>query len=196
MREGFVFVRQRRTLLLLTFLSFAGTFLGMPLFTMLPVVAARIFNLGPRGLSLLQADYGVGSVVGALLVASSSYAAKKGRLALMLQVAFAATLRALGISPSPRSLGASLVIAFFAGTSIVGVISLYSSLVQLITTDAMRGRVMSIFMLAFRGGMPLGNLLAGFVAQRWSITTALTVNGAVLAVVALAFILKGTDLDA
>jgi predicted MFS family arabinose efflux permease len=193
MREGFVFVRQRRTLLLLTFLSFAGTFLGMPLFTMLPVVAARIFNLGPRGLSLLQADYGIGSVLGALLVASSSYAAKKGRLALMLQLAFAVTLVAFGIS---RSLGASLVIAFFAGTSIVGVISLYSSLVQLITTDAMRGRVMSIFMLAFRGGMPLGNLLAGFVAQRWSITTALTVNGAVLAVVALAFILKGTDLDA
>jgi predicted MFS family arabinose efflux permease len=193
MREGFVFVRQRHTLLLLTFLSFAGTFLGMPLFTMLPVVAARIFNLGPRGLSLLQADYGIGSVVGALLVASSSYAAKKGKLALMLQLAFACTLVAFGIS---RNLGASLVIAFFAGTCIVGVISLYSSLVQLITSDAMRGRVMSIFMLAFRGGMPLGNLLAGYVAQRWSITTALTVNGAVLAVVALAFILKGTDLDA
>jgi predicted MFS family arabinose efflux permease len=193
MREGFVFVRQRRTLLMLTFLSFAGTFLGMPLFTMLPVVAARIFDLGPRGLSLLQADYGIGSVVGALLVASSSYAAKKGRLALMLQLAFACTLVAFGIS---RNLGASLVIAFFAGVCIVGVISLYSSLVQLITSDAMRGRVMSIFMLAFRGGMPLGNLLAGFVAQRWSITTALTVNGAVLAVVALAFILKGADLDA
>ena len=193
MREGFVFVRQRRALLMLTFLSFAGTFLGMPLFTMLPVVAKRIFDLGPRGLSLLQADYGVGSVIGALLVASSSYAAKKGRLALMLQLAFACTLVAFGLS---RSLAASLVIAFIAGTCIVGVISLYSSLVQLTTSDAMRGRVMSIFMLAFRGGMPLGNLLAGYVAQRWSITAALTVNGTVLAMVALVFILRGTDLDA
>jgi predicted MFS family arabinose efflux permease len=192
MREGFVFVRHRRVLQLLTFLSFAGTFLGMPLFTMLPVVAKRIFDLGPRGLSLLQADYGVGSVVGALFVASSSYAAKKGKLALMLQFAFAVTLIAFGIS---RNLGASLVIAFVAGTCIVGVISLYSSLVQLATSDAMRGRVMSIFMLAFRGGMPLGNLLAGWVAQRWSITAALTVNGSVLAVVALVFILKRTDLD-
>jgi predicted MFS family arabinose efflux permease len=192
MREGFIFVRQRRTLQRLTFLSFAGTFLGMPLFTMLPVVAKRIFDLGPRGLSLLQADYGVGSVVGALLVASSSYAAKKGKLALMLQLAFACTLVGFGLS---RNIGLSLVIAFIAGTCIVGVISLYSSLVQLTTNDAMRGRVMSIFMLAFRGGMPLGNLLAGWVAQRWSITTALTVNGSVLAVVALAFILKGTDLD-
>ena len=67
MREGFLFVRQRRALLMLTFLSFAGTFLGMPLFTMLPVVAKRIFDLGPRGLSLLQADYGVGSVIGGYL---------------------------------------------------------------------------------------------------------------------------------
>ena len=63
-------------------------------------------------------------------------------------------------------------------------------------TDAMRGRVMSIFMLAFRGGMPLGNLVAGYVAQRWSISLALAVNGALLATVALVFILKGTDLDA
>ena len=47
MREGFRFVRERPSLLLLTFLSFAGTFLGMPLFTMLPVVANRVFGLGP-----------------------------------------------------------------------------------------------------------------------------------------------------
>jgi len=193
MKEGFVFVASKRSLLLLTFLSFAGTFLGMPLFTMMPVVAKTIFNLGPQGLSLLQADYGVGSVVGALFVAGSSYAAKKGRLALALQLVFAATLVAFGMS---RHLAASLVIAFIAGSAIVGVVSLYSSLVQLSTTDAMRGRVMSIFMLAFRGGMPLGSLMAGFVAQRWSITTALEVNGVALAVVALAFILKGTDLDA
>jgi predicted MFS family arabinose efflux permease len=193
MKEGFAFVASKRSLLLLTFLSFAGTFLGMPLFTMMPVVAKSIFNLGPQGLSLLQADYGVGSVVGALFVAGSSYAAKKGRLALALQLVFAATLVAFGLS---RHLTASLVIAFIAGAAIVGVVSLYSSLVQLSTSDAMRGRVMSIFMLAFRGGMPLGNLLAGFVAQRWSISTALEVNGVALAVVALVFILKRTDLDA
>ncbi len=193
MKQGFAFVASRRSLLMLTFLSFAGTFLGMPLFTMMPVVAKSIFHLGPQGLSMLQADYGVGSVVGALFVAGSSYAAKKGRLALMLQLVFACTLVAFGFS---RHITSSLVIAFLAGAAIVGVISLYSSLVQLSTSDAMRGRVMSIFMLAFRGGMPLGNLLAGFVAQRWSITTALEVNGIALAIVALIFIVRGTDLDA
>jgi predicted MFS family arabinose efflux permease len=54
---------------------------------------------------------------------------------------------------------------------------------------------MSIFMLAFRGGMPLGNLLAGWLAQRWSITVALVVNGSILAVVALIFILRRTDIE-
>jgi predicted MFS family arabinose efflux permease len=192
MKEGFRFVLRRPKLQLLTFLAFAGTFLGIPMFTMLPVVAKSIFNLGPRGLSLLQADYGIGSVVGALFVASSSRAAKKGKIALLMQLAFAFTLIAFGIS---RTLTASLVIGFLAGACIVGVISLYSSLVQLITADSMRGRVMSIFMLAFRGGMPIGNLVAGYVAQRWSISIALAVNGTVLAAIAAGFLIRGTNLD-
>lgn len=193
MREGFRFVISRRSLLQLTFLAFVGTFFGMPLFTMLPVVAKKVFSLGAQGLSLFQADYGVGSVLGAVFVASSSYAAKKGKIALLMQLLFAFCLVFFGLS---RNLTSSVIIAFVAGACIVGVVSLYSSLVQLMTTDAMRGRVMSIFMLAFRGGMPLGNLVAGYVAQRWSISLALAVNGAVLATIALIFILKGTDLDA
>jgi len=193
MREGFRFVITRRSLLTLTFLAFVGTFLGMPLFTMLPVVAKKVFGLGAQGLSLFQADYGVGSVIGAVFVASSSYAAKKGKIALLMQLVFALCLVFFGLS---RNLVSSVIIAFIAGACIVSVVSLYSSLVQLMVTDAMRGRVMSIFMLAFRGGMPLGNLVAGYVAQRWSISFALAVNGSVLAAVALIFILKGTDLDA
>jgi predicted MFS family arabinose efflux permease len=192
MKEGFRFVWQRKSLQLLTFLAFAGTFLGMPIITFLPVVARSIFKLDARGYSWLLTAYGVGSVAGALVVAASGQAAKKGRVALTLQAAFACLLVAFAFS---RTLALSMVIAFFAGACIVGVISMYSSLVQLTTSDAMRGRVMSIFMLAFRGGMPLGNLLAGWVAQRWSITVALGVNGSVLAVVAMFFLLRGTDLD-
>jgi len=193
MREGFRFVISRRALLLLTFLSFAGTFLGMPIVTFLPVVAKVIFAAGPKAYTYLLSAYGVGSVFGALFVAASGHVPKKGRLALMLQLAFATLLIAFALS---RVFPVSLLIAFGAGACIVGVISLYSSLVQLVSTDSMRGRVMSIFMLAFRGGMPLGNLLAGFVAQRWSISVALLMNGVILAAVALTFIMRRTDLDA
>ncbi len=192
MKDGFRFVWQRKSLQLLTFLSFAGTFLGMPIVTFLPVVARSIFKLDARGYSWLLTAYGIGSVAGALVVAGTGHANKKGRAALSLQAAFACLLVAFAFS---RTLALSMLIAFFAGACIVGVISLYSSLVQLTTSDAMRGRVMSIFMLAFRGGMPLGNLLAGWVAERWSITVALAVNGSLLAIVAVVFLLRGTDLD-
>ena len=192
MRAGFRFVAHRPKLLTLTFLAFAGTFLGMPIVTFLPVVAKSIFGLGANGYAWMMTTYGLGSVTGALIVAATAHTARKGRLALLLQLAFACLLVAFAFS---RSLPLSLAIAFVAGMCIVGVIALYSSLVQLTTSDVMRGRVMSIFMLAFRGGMPLGNLIAGFVAERWSITIALAVNGAVLAVVALFFIARGTKLD-
>ena len=192
MKEGFRFVAHRPTLLMLTFLAFAGTFLGMPIVTFLPVVARSIFNLGANGYAWMMTTYGLGSVTGALVVAATAHAARKGSVALKLQLAFAALLVAFAFS---RYLPLSLLIAFLSGMCIVGVISLYSSLVQLTTTDAMRGRVMSIFMLAFRGGMPLGNLIAGYVAQRWSISTALAVNGVILAVVAIVFIARGTKLE-
>lgn len=192
MKDGFRFVAHRPTLQLLTFLAFAGTFLGMPIITFLPVVAREIFHLGADGYAGMMTTYGFGSVTGALAIAATAHLPRKGAIALKLQLAFACLLVAFAFS---RSLPLSLVLAFFSGVCIVGVIALYSSLVQLTTSDAMRGRVMSIFMLAFRGGMPLGNLLAGFVAEKWSITTALAVNGAVLAVVALFFIARGTKLE-
>ena len=192
MRAGFRFVRERPKLMVLTFLAFTGTFLGMPIITLLPVVTTKIFNLGPKGFAWMMATYGSGSVAGALLVAATAHQARKGKLAIELQLAFACLLVGFAFS---RNLALSHLIAFLAGACIVGVIALYSSLVQLTTSDEMRGRVMSIFMLAFRGGMPLGSLIAGYVAQRWSITVALAVNGTVLALVALFFVIRGTKLD-
>ena len=193
MRAGFQFVLKRRTLMLLTFLAFAGTFLGMPMVTFLPVVAKSIFAMNASGYASMLTVYGIGSVVGALAIAATAHQPNKGRLALLLQLVFACLLIAFGLT---KLLPISLVILFFSGAAIVAVIALYSSLVQLTTTDAMRGRVMSIFMLAFRGGMPLGNIIAGYVAERWSISLALIINGVLLAVVAFVFIVKRTDLDA
>jgi predicted MFS family arabinose efflux permease len=192
MRAGFRFVTSRPKLMVLTFLAFAGTFLGMPIITLMPFYTTKVFALGAKGYAWMMTTYGLGSVAGALLVAATAHRPRKGKLALELQLAFACLLVGFAFA---RSLALAHVVAFLAGACIVGVIALYSSLVQLTTSDEMRGRVMSIFMLAFRGGMPLGSLIAGYVAQRWSITIALAVNGTLLAMVALWFIARGTRLD-
>ena len=65
-------------------------------------------------------------------------------------------------------MGKLLILAFLAGAALLVVFSMTASLVQLIVPDHLRGRVMSIYMVAFRGGMPLGSLASGFLASRAS----------------------------
>jgi predicted MFS family arabinose efflux permease len=64
-----------------------------------------------------------------------------------------------------------------------------SSLVQLITTNEMRGRVMSVYNCAFRGGMPMGNLVTGKLVALFSAPLVLGINGMLLVVLALWFLL-------
>ena len=62
-----------------------------------------------------------------------------------------------------------------------------SSLVQILTEDRMRGRVMSVYTLAFRGGMPIGSLLVGMASERLTAPAVLTANGILLGVLGFYF---------
>src|SRR5207249_436350 len=79
MKQGFAFVTSRPALLQLTFLAFAGTFLGMPMLTLFPVVARTLFHGGAKVYSELLVTYALGSVLGALFVAGSSHRENKAR---------------------------------------------------------------------------------------------------------------------
>ena len=72
---------------------------------------------------------------------------------------------------------------------LVSVFAIVSSLVQLITPDEMRGRVMSVYNVAFRGGMPLGSLLAGVLVPHFTAPVVVAVNGIILTAVGLYFLL-------
>ena len=78
---------------------------------------------------------------------------------------------------------------FVVGASMVAVFAMVNSLVQLITTNEMRGRVMSAYNFAFRGGMPMGNLVAGWLVPIFTAPTVLAVNGLLLAALGLYFLL-------
>ena len=70
------------------------------------------------------------------------------------------------------------------------VFAMVSSLVQLITGDEMRGRVMSIYLVAFRGGMPLGSLASGYLATLIGAPLVIGINGGLLVVVAIYFLVR------
>jgi predicted MFS family arabinose efflux permease len=88
-----------------------------------------------------------------------------------------------------RVLWVSEILLFFTGAALMMVFSTVTSLVQLIAPNDMRGRVMSIYMVAFRGGMPLGSLASGYFATIIGAPKVIAINGVLLVVVALYFLL-------
>ena len=107
-------------------------------------------------------------------------------MALGALICLGAAIGGFGLSHSLRLSGAMLVLA---GASMMAAFASVSSLVQLITTDDMRGRVMSVYNVAFRGGMPMGNLLSGWLVPVLTVPVVLGLNGALLVLVASYFLL-------
>jgi predicted MFS family arabinose efflux permease len=184
LKEGIKFVRRQASMEALIILAFCMTFLSMPMRTYIPVFVKDIFHRGPATFGNLLALMGLGSIFGSLGVASLGNVRRKGRLAL-------GALMSLGIGISgfalSRSLPLSGVMLVLAGASMMAVFANVNSLVQLITTNEMRGRVMSVYNFAFRGGMPMGNLLSGWLVPMFTAPVVLGANGVLLVLLGLYF---------
>ncbi len=195
MRQGLQFVRTHEAMPALIVLAFAMTMLAVPLAVFLPVFAANVFHAGPNTYTLLLSTFGAGSIVGALAVAGLAHKMSKGRAALVVLVVLGAVTAAFALS---GVLWLSLVLLFVAGACVVATFSLVTSLVQEVTTDAMRGRVMSVYNVAFRGGMPIGSLVTGAVVPRLSAPIALAINGVLLSALGVLYLVtqrRFADLD-
>ena len=187
LRGGFTYVRANPGLIGLAVLGFNATFLGNPLITFLPLFAQGVFGGGVDEYTQLMAFAGAGAVTGALAVAWMGRFPHMGRTLLLIQVAFGVLIALFSVT---RLFWLNAVLLFAAGACMVMVFAMLSSLVQLNAPNELRGRVMSIYMVAFRGGMPLGSLVAGWVATLTSAPAVLTANGVLLSAVAAWFLLK------
>jgi len=188
MKGGLSYARSEPSIIALTVLAFLTTFLGLPLLTFLPVFAREIFHGDVRVYTHMMAFSGAGAVIGALVVAWLGRSKHMGLTLLVVQALFGALIVAFAMS---RVWWWSCVLLFLAGAALIVVFSMTASLVQLIVPDHLRGRVVSIYMVAFRGGMPLGSLAGGYVASLTSAPHVLTVNGALVSAVALYFLVRG-----
>ncbi|HEX5110125.1 MAG TPA: MFS transporter [Vicinamibacterales bacterium] len=185
--SGLRFVREHASLVALAALGFAATFLGNPLITFLPLFTKDVFGGDVNQYTRLMACAGAGAVSGALVVAWLGKFRHMGRALLAVQIVFGAIIVVFALT---RILWLNAVLLFAAGACMVMVFATLSSLVQLTAPNEMRGRVMSIYMVAFRGGMPLGSLTGGWVANMTSAPTVLVINGVLLSCVAVWFLLR------
>src|SRR5262249_52745744 len=149
----------RDLLLMVALVSFAG----MPYSTLMPIFADEILHGGARGLSLLMASAGVGSLCGALTLASRSTIRGLGRVVGASALIFGLALTLFAMS---RVYWLSAVLLFVVGMSMITQAASTNTLIQSMVPDSVRGRVMAIYAMSFMGMAPIGALVEGWIAER------------------------------
>jgi len=185
MKQGFKFIRDQGAMATLIIIAFCMTLLGIPIITFLPVFAKIVFSGDAMTYTLFLVASGLGSITGALTVAWMGDVHNKGRIALAALVLMGAGI--VGFSQS-HYMPLSCLMLYFTGAVLMCAFSMIASLVQLITPNDMRGRVMSVYNVAFRGGMPFGSVLTGWLVPLLTAPTVLSLNGVVLLGLGLYFL--------
>jgi predicted MFS family arabinose efflux permease len=187
MKQGFKFIRDQGAMATLIIIAFCMTLLGIPIITFLPVFAKTVFSGDAMTYTVLLVASGLGSITGALTVAWMGDIHNKGRFALTALVLMGAGI--VGFSQS-RYMALSCLMLYFTGAVLMCAFAMIASLVQLITPNDMRGRVMSVYNVAFRGGMPFGSVLTGWLVSLPMLTApmVLSINGVLLLALGLYFL--------
>ena len=126
----------------------------------LPVMATRGLHVGATGFGFMTASMGIGAVAGGLMIAALG---KTGLRPLV--VAGAAFGVAMCLATLAPSLPLELVALGLAGGASISFMSTGNSTLQLNAAPAMRGRVMSLWFVAFQGSTPIGGPIVGWVAE-------------------------------
>jgi MFS family permease len=184
MADGFTYVARfppiRALLLLLMTLSFAG----MPYTVLMPAIARKVLHGDASTLGALMAASGAGALVGALLLATRSTVLGLGRLVALSSIGFGVALMLLSRA---HVLVLAMPVMALSGLSMMIEMASTNTLLQTISDEERRGRVMSFYAMAVFGTTPFGSLLAGTLADRIGADDTLLIGGALCVLAALAF---------
>ena len=156
----------------------------------MPVFARSVLGLGAQAYGWMVSAAGVGALAGGLGLATFARRLPPGAVVKVASVAFGVTLILLGTT---RSFPLVLLLLTLGGLTMVAQTATTNTLLQTSAPDELRGRVMSVYTLAFIGLLPFGALLAGGIAERFGPTTFFLVGGTVCTGVALVVATTDTE---
>jgi MFS family permease len=160
LRDGLRYVRRTPTLPVPLLMMAVVGCLTYEFQVSLPVMASRGLHAGPTGFGFMTAAMGVGAVLGGLMVAA------RGRTGTgPLVLAAGAFGVAMALATAAPSLALELVALAFAGGASISFMSTGNSTLQLTAAPEMRGRVMSLWFVAFQGSTPIGGPIVGWVME-------------------------------
>lgn len=182
--EAFVYVRSRPDLLMVMLTVFFTTTFGLNFQIFIALMATHEFNMGPDQFGALGSILAIGSLSGAILAARLE---KHRTTKNILRGAslFGALLIASAYLPNPVLY--AIMLPIMGATALLTLISA-NTYVQGNTTNALRGRVMGIYLLIFMGGTPIGSPMIGFIANAVGIRPTIVLCGMIL--VAAAYIIR------
>jgi MFS family permease len=155
---SFGFASIRAILLLLA----VSSMMGMSYTVLMPVFASKVLGGGPHTLGFLMSASGLGALTGAFFLASRESVRGLGRWIVIASSAFGFGLMAFSFSPH---LALSLLLLLVVGFGMMVQMASSNTILQTISEERMRGRVMSFYSMAFMGMTPFGNLIAGSLAD-------------------------------
>jgi MFS family permease len=161
LREGLRFVFRTPIMVWTTALDFVATFFAGSL-SLLPIFADQVLHAGPAGYGWLVAAPALGALAGSFYTSVRHLPPRQGRILLWAVAAYGAATAAYGLS---RSYWLTFVALAFTGLADLVSTVIRQTLRQLLTPDALRGRMTSVNMIFFMGGPQLGELEAGLVAS-------------------------------
>jgi MFS family permease len=174
--DGIRYVRSRRTIAVLVLLAGVPAMFLLNYLVLLPVFARDVLVIGAPGLGLLSGGIGVGALTGALGLAALRPSGGSGRsllaglvVASCALIVFAAS-RFVPLSVAALAVLGACQVLYYATTN---------TLLQVLVPGRLRGRVMSLYILSSWGLIPIGNVVAGAVAERASPSIALIGGGLV-----------------
>jgi predicted MFS family arabinose efflux permease len=172
--DGLRFVKNHKDIRTLVIMMAVFSSFGIIYLPLMPVFARDVFHAGARGYGLMMTCIGIGAVVGGLTLATVSRTPHKGRI--LLGGTLLLGLLVVGFS-FVRTFALALPLIILIGFCQTTIASLTNTLVQTLAPEHIRGRALSVYMVAFNGMFPLGSLLGGAIAQRFGAPAATLVGG-------------------
>jgi MFS family permease len=185
LREGMTYVLRHRLLFHLLLLLATTSFMGHPYISLLPAFAKLVLNGGPNTLGILMASQGLGALCGALYLASRTTTDGLERRIAFFALLFGVALGSFTLS---RHLLLSMALLVITGFGMMVHMAASNTLLQTLTGEEMRGRIMSFYAMSVMGMTPFGSLVAGKLASRIGPCNAVMIGVGFCAVSALVYL--------
>ncbi len=183
-KEGLAYSFGHERIRILMIASAVMSAFGFSYTSILPSITETVFHGGAASLGYLYAATGAGSLLAAIIMSAYANRLRPSFFIAQGSMLFALSLAGFGLA---TDFWLGLVFSFFIGLAFASVFSMMNSVIQHTVEDALRGRVMSIYILMFMGFMPAGSFAFGYGMDHWG-SRIVMLTGA-LAVFAIACVL-------